>query len=90
MNNHLRRCVSCREYKEKTDLIRINKNKDNEYFIDDTYKHDGRGAYVCKTQKCIEKTIKYHGLNKSLHSNVPANIYEALDSILKEYRNDNG
>ncbi len=53
-----RMCVSCREKKEKKDLIRIVCNKAGELSIDINGKLEGRGAYICKDIKCLEKTIK--------------------------------
>ncbi len=62
----LRKCIVCGQMIEKKDLIRIVKNKENEVFIDDTGKANGRGAYVCKSDTCKEK-IK---AKKNIISNV--------------------
>ena len=45
-NNKLTRtCIGCRAKKEKTNLIRIVKNKQNEVMFDFNKKIYGRGAY---------------------------------------------
>ncbi|MFR9296495.1 MAG: RNase P modulator RnpM, partial [Aedoeadaptatus pacaensis] len=49
----LRKCVGCSESKPKKELIRIVKNKEQEVFIDETGKANGRGAYVCKDIRCL-------------------------------------
>ena len=47
-----RTCMGCNEKKDKKDLIRIVKNKNNEISIDRTGKMEGRGAYICDDIKC--------------------------------------
>lgn len=41
--------------KDKKDLIRIVKNKENKIKIDRTGKLEGRGAYICDNIECLEK-----------------------------------
>ena len=54
-----RLCVSCRNMYPKKDLIRVVKLDDGTYFIDETNKCNGRGAYICKNQECINKCIDF-------------------------------
>ena len=42
-----RKCMACNLKKDKYELIRIVKNKNNEILVDKTGKLDGRGAYIC-------------------------------------------
>ena len=74
----LRMCCVCRQMKQKDQLIRVVKNKENEIFIDESKKADGRGAYVCNEQECLNKLKKVKGLNKAFKGNVPEEIYEEL------------
>ena len=74
----LRMCCVCRQMKPKDQLIRVVKNKDNEIFVDNTKKADGRGAYVCNEQECLNKLKKIKGLNKAFKGNIPDEIYEEL------------
>ena len=53
-----RTCMGCNEKKNKKELIRIAKNKENEITLDETGKAQGRGAYLCYNIKCLEKAIK--------------------------------
>ena len=80
-SNPLRRCVACREMKEKSFLIRVTKQTDA-FFLDRTGKMDGRGAYVCKTEACIKKAIKTKGFDRSFRRKIPHNIYEELQETL--------
>ena len=53
-----RTCMGCNQKKEKNELVRIVKSKNNEITLDKTGKKEGRGAYICKDIKCLEKVIK--------------------------------
>ncbi|WDV47741.1 YlxR family protein [Clostridiaceae bacterium M8S5] len=74
----LRKCVICGERKDKRDLIRVVKNKENEVFIDLTGKANGRGAYICRNKECLEKEIKSKRLKNNLGSNISEETYEEL------------
>ena len=42
-----RTCSVCRTQKNKNELLRIVKNKDNIINVDESGKLSGRGAYIC-------------------------------------------
>ena len=73
-----RQCVGCGQNKDKTDLIRVLRNDASEIFLDETGKKNGRGAYICKTKECLERAIKTKGLERSLKTAIPAEVYERL------------
>ena len=73
-----RTCMGCNEKKDKKDLIRIVKNKNNEITIDRTKKAQGRGAYICDNIQCLEKIIKTKRLEKILDMKISEEIYEHL------------
>ena len=74
-------CVVCREMMPKSKLLRIVINDDSsEYHIGDG-KVTGRGAYICRTEECIDKCIKTKALNKAYKRNIPDNIYEELKKV---------
>ncbi len=77
-----RTCMGCNEKKDKKDLIRIVKNKENEITIDKTGKLDGRGAYICDDIQCLEKLIKSKRLNKVFDMNISEEIYESLRGVI--------
>lgn len=74
----MRTCVGCREAKPKQELIRVVKNKENEIFIDRTGKANGRGAYLCNDQCCLEKAIKSKALNRAFSMEINEQTYEEL------------
>ena len=51
----LRKCVVTGDMKPKKEMVRIVKTKENEIFIDDTGKKNGRGAYVSMDEAVIQK-----------------------------------
>lgn len=77
-----RTCMGCNQKKEKKDLIRIVKNKDNEIMIDRTKKAQGRGAYLCDDIKCLEKVIKTKRLERALDRKLSEEIYENLRGVI--------
>ncbi len=77
-----RTCMGCNEKKDKKELIRIVKNKNNEISIDRTGKQDGRGAYICDDIKCLEKVIKSKRLEKVFDYKISDEIYENLRGVI--------
>ena len=61
-----RTCMGCNQKKDKKDLVRIVKNKENQINIDKTGKLQGRGAYICNNIECLENVIKTKRLEKIL------------------------
>ena len=85
-----RSCIACRVKKDKKDLIRIVKNKENEISIDKTGKKPGRGAYICDSMSCLEKVIKSKKLDSLFEITIPAEVYLKLkEDYMKEDGGDN-
>ena len=77
-----RTCMGCNEKKEKKDLIRIVKNKENEINIDKTGKLPGRGAYICNNIECFEKLKKSKRLERVFEMKISEEIYEKLRGVV--------
>ena len=73
-----RQCVGCGEFKDKKSMIRVIKTNEDEIFLDDTGKKNGRGAYICKTGECLAKAIKTKGIERSLKTTIPQDVYDVL------------
>lgn len=82
INKPLRRCMGCNESKEKNDLLRIVKSKEGIIEIDLTGKKNGRGAYICKSETCLNRVIKSKRLQKSLGKEIDQNVYENLRGVI--------
>ena len=79
-----RTCMGCNEKKDKKDLIRIVKNKEEQISLDKTGKKEGRGAYICDDIKCLEKVIKSKRLEKVFDMKISEEIYENLRGVILE------
>lgn len=80
-SNPIRTCVVCRKKATKDNFIKLIKNKNGEFQICKDFYLDGRGAYICKSQDCIEKALKTKAFNKAFKTNVPVSIYEELKNV---------
>jgi len=79
-----RTCMGCNTKRDKKDLIRIVKNKENEISIDRIGKKAGRGAYICDDVQCLEKLIKSKRLEKTFDIKISEEIYENLRGVILE------
>lgn len=77
-----RTCMGCNQKKDKNQLIRIVKNKDNIISIDRTGKKEGRGAYICDDVKCLEKLMKSKRLERVFEIAISQEIYESLRGVI--------
>jgi len=77
-----RKCMACNQKNDKYNLIRIVKMPNNEILIDNTGKLNGRGAYICKDIKCLEKVIKTNRIDKILGKKIDKKIYEDIRGVI--------
>ena len=82
MHKPQRTCMGCNQKKDKNDLIRIVKNKNNEISIDKNGKKEGRGAYICDNAQCLDKVIKSKRLERVLDIKISEDIYEKLRGVI--------
>ena len=74
----MRTCVGCGETKEKNQLIRVIRTPDGQIVLDRTGRANGRGAYLCDREECLEKAIKRKSLGRALGQVIPDEVYEQL------------
>ena len=79
----LRKCIACNENKSKKELIRVVRNADKEIIVDETGKVNGRGAYVCKSENCIDQIIKTRKLSRTFQIEVPDEVYTKLKNVIE-------
>lgn len=79
----LRKCIACNENKSKKELIRVVRNADKEIIVDETGKVNGRGAYVCKSETCINQIIKSRKLSRTFQVEVPDEVYTKLKNVIE-------
>ena len=69
--------------KNKREMIRVIKTSENEIILDATGKKNGRGAYLCADSECLKKAEKSIGLERSLKTAIPKEIYEQLEEEME-------
>lgn len=75
-----RMCVICRQMKLKEELIRVVKMPDG-IEIDITFKAQGRGAYICRQNGCIENARRRRAFERSFSGSVGAELYDSLEAM---------
>ena len=78
----LRRCIACNNQKEKQELLRIIRNPQKELEIDLSGKKNGRGAYICKNEECLNLVKKTKRLERALEVNVKEEFYEEIRGVI--------
>jgi predicted RNA-binding protein YlxR (DUF448 family) len=84
----LRTCVGCKEVKSKKELIRVVKQADGKMMVDFTGKANGRGAYLCPVEGCLEQAIKTKRLSREFECEIPKEVYDELRSQIMKGNND--
>lgn len=80
----VRQCVGCQEMKNKKEMIRVIRTKEDEFLLDGTGKKNGRGAYICPDRECLKKAVKNKGLERSFKQKIPETVYEALEKEMEK------
>ena len=79
----VRMCVGCQEMKNKKEMIRVIKKPEGTFMLDATGKKNGRGAYVCPSEECLQLARKNKGLERSFKQAIPAEVYESLEKEME-------
>lgn len=80
----MRQCVGCQEMKSKKEMLRVIKTAENEIILDATGRKNGRGAYLCFSKECLSRARKNRGLERSLKTSIPPEVYDSLEKELDE------
>ena len=79
----VRMCVGCQEMKNNKEMIRVIKTPEGTFMLDATGKKNGRGAYVCPSEECLQLARKNKGLERSFKQAIPAEVYESLEKEME-------
>lgn len=79
----LRQCVACREHKEKPALVRIVRTPQGDILYDEKGKVNGRGTYICKDIKCLEKAIKTKAVARALEVEISSEVYDTIRQAME-------
>ena len=80
----LRQCLGCNEHKPTIELLRVVRSPEGEISLDFTGKKSGRGAYICRSVKCLKKAVKSHRIDRNLECTVPDDVYDRMEKELSE------
>lgn len=79
----MRKCVGCGEMKSKREMIRVIRTPEETILLDAVGKKNGRGAYLCLDSACLEKARRSKGMERSLKTTIPEEIYDQLAEEMK-------
>ncbi len=77
-----RSCIACNEKKDKKELLRIVRTPEKNIEIDLTGKKNGRGAYICKNEECLNKLIKSKRLDRTFETEIDEKVYEEIRRVI--------
>ena len=78
----MRMCVACREMKPKKELIRVVRTPEGEIVADETGRKNGRGAYLCRSEACLNKALKTRALDRALEQPLSEAAVDALRQVI--------
>ena len=73
----MRQCAGAGDEKQERNDAGL-KTPENEILLDTTGRKNGRGAYLCVSMECLNKAVKNHGIERSLKTEIPQEVYEDL------------
>ena len=80
----LRTCVVTKEVLPKGELLRIVRTKELSVIVDLSGKANGRGAYLKKDLKVLEKAKQNKILERKLECQIPDEVYEEIRKICEK------
>lgn len=80
-----RQCMGCNEKKPKPELLRVVRAPDGSVSLDFTGKKSGRGAYICRDVRCLQKAVKTRRLSRSLECEIPDEVFAAMEEELRQH-----
>ncbi len=84
----IRKCIACRKHGEKSEFLRLVRLSNGEIELDFTGKKNGRGAYICKDIKCLEKAKKDNSLQRSFKCKIDEKTFEEIKLEIESVKED--
>ena len=78
----VRQCMGCNEHKPKPELLRVVRSPEGEVSLDFGGKKSGRGAYLCRSIKCLRRAGKSGRLARVLECEIPEAVFAAMEAEL--------
>ena len=80
-----RQCLGCNEHKPKSELLRVVRSPQGEISLDFTGKKSGRGAYICRSLRCLQRARKSGRIGKNLDCAIPDEVYDSMERELEAH-----
>lgn len=77
----MRTCVVTREKLPKQELLRIVKFND-QVFIDETGKQNGKGCYIKKDKNVLEQARKNKAIERALEIEIEDTVYDEISKLI--------
>ena len=65
-NRPIRTCVGCRRQRDRAELIRVARRPDGTVAADPEGRSPGRGAYLCRNERCVAEALSSGRLGRAL------------------------
>ena len=76
-----RRCVTCRLWASKLELLRVTRSPMGEVLLDRSGRLPGRGAYVHRSRQCLEGALRTHQLERARRGPLPSDLVGLLATL---------
>ena len=83
-----RMCSGCMARKDKSELICVNKFRNDVTIGFALLKKEGRSAYLCPSDKCMEKSIKKKAFSRHLKCELPPDFYDNLKEFVASFNKE--
>jgi predicted RNA-binding protein YlxR (DUF448 family) len=82
----LRRCLGCRKRRRKDELIRLVSVKGGNVVVDVVQRMSGRGAYLCKDDRCLRIGLNVKAMSNAFRKKVviDGNLRKSIETISQE------
>lgn len=70
--------------RNKKEMLRVLRTPEDIIVLDTTGKKNGRGAYLCFSPECLEKARKNRGLERSLKTAIPGEVWQTLKEEMEK------
>ena len=85
----IRTCTGCRAEFPQKQLLRIAVSAAGESAVDVAQTMQGRGAYICFRNECVEIAKKRHSLQRALKHSLPADIWIDINRAIADCPTEN-
>ena len=79
----IRQCLGCREHRPKREMVRVVRSPEGVVSLDFSGKANGRGAYLCRSAKCLRSAVKSNALGRAFGTAVPEEVLSRLEKELE-------